>query len=200
MIGVVDYDAGNITSVSNALTTIGAEFHVSGERDVLARCDGIILPGVGAAPGAMASLNERKLLGFLASVDIPLLGICLGMQLLYESSEEGNTSCLGVLSGTIKKFDDKVSKVPHMGWNQVEVASENRLITGMRRGAYFYFAHSYAAGVNGSTVGIARCEAPFAAIVSKGNYFGVQFHPEKSGNAGLMILKNFEAICRSSRR
>lgn len=200
MIGIVDYDAGNITSVSNALTAIGAEFLVSGERELLGTCDGILLPGVGAAPGAMSSLNERNLSGFLASLGIPVLGICLGMQILYESSEEGNTTCLGVLPGIIRKFDDRVSKVPHMGWNRVQIVSENPLTRGAGNAPYFYFANSYAAGVNGSTLGIADCEVPFAAVVAKGNYYGVQFHPEKSGRTGMTILKNFEALCRSYRR
>jgi glutamine amidotransferase len=200
VIGIVDYDAGNITSVSNALTSAGAEFLVSGESKVLARCDGIILPGVGAAPGAMASLNERKLTGFLGSLEVPVLGICLGMQVLFESSEEGNTTCLGVLPGVVKKFDDRVSKVPHMGWNRVDVTSKNPLIGDAPNSEFYYFANSYAAEVDGSTIGISHCEVPFSAAVARGNYYGVQFHPEKSGIAGLAILKNFEALCRSYRR
>ena len=200
MIGVVDYEAGNIASVSNALSQAGAEFLVSGDIDDLAKCDGIILPGVGAAPTAMASLHERNLTAFLASLNVPFLGICLGMQLLYRFSEEGGTLCLGVLPGSVRKIDHQACKVPHIGWNQMEVLVDHPLLEGVGRSGYFYYANSYAAPVDDLTAGVTDCGIRFAAAVFKNNYFGFQFHPEKSGPAGLRLLKNFDDLCRSSRQ
>ena len=199
MIGLVNYEAGNMSSVSNALSTIGAPFIVSGDAGVLAQCNGIILPGVGAAAGAMASLQRQALAGFLSKLTIPVLGICLGMQILYKESEEGMTACLAVLPGTVKKFTGNASKVPHMGWNLVETLAKNPLL-GNPRGEYFYFAHSYYVEVDEYTAAVARDGDTFAAVVVKDNYFGVQFHPEKSGVAGLNLLRNFTSICKSFRR
>ncbi|HEY6190760.1 MAG TPA: imidazole glycerol phosphate synthase subunit HisH [Bacteroidota bacterium] len=200
MIGVVDYEAGNIASVSNALSQIGTGFLVSNDPGQLASCDGVILPGVGAAPAAMASLRERNLLEFLATLDIPFLGICLGMELLYHYSEEGDTPCLGVLPGSVRKIDESACKVPHIGWNRVEFLGTHAIFEPEGRSEYYYFAHSYAARVDASTAGVVDCGIRLAAAVSNGNYFGVQFHPEKSGSAGLRLLKNFDALCKSYRR
>ena len=197
MIGIVDYEAGNITSVRNALRATGAEFTVSAEELVLRQCTGIILPGVGAASGAIRSLEQRKLLEFLRKLDVPFLGICLGMQLLYDESEEGETRCLGIVPGKVRKLDDRAARVPHMGWNQVRFTAKNLLNTAVRRRDYFYFAHSYYAPFNTWTSGLADCGISFAAAVQKGNYFGVQFHPEKSGAAGLRLLKAFAELCKS---
>lgn len=203
MIGVVDYQAGNITSVSNALAKIGVSHIVTSDRDRLASgCDGIILPGVGAAPGAMVSLEEEGLVDFLRSAKVPLLGICLGMQLLYELSEEGDTRCLGVIPGTVRKLDSQAVKVPHMGWNAVRLTSPSPLMEGVSQSEYFYFAHSYAADANGTATGVVDCGGgrEVTAAVRKGNYYGVQFHPEKSAEPGLRVLKNFESLCTSFRR
>jgi glutamine amidotransferase len=200
MIGVVDYEAGNLTSVTNALSSIGVEYVISSGVETLSRCKGIILPGVGSAIGAMQSLNKRRLTEFLTSIDNPFLGICLGMQLLYERSEEGETECLGVVPGTAKQFDSGRTKVPHMGWNTVTFTSDNPLTQKLGNAPYMYFAHSYAAEVNGVTTGVTDCGVQFTSVMQKKNYFGVQFHPEKSGDTGLQLLKNFEAICRSYRR
>jgi glutamine amidotransferase len=200
MIGVVDYEAGNLTSVANALSTVQCEFIVSSDVETLSHCNGIILPGVGAAPGAMLSLHRRGLTTFLQSLDVPFLGICLGMQLLYSESEEGKTTCLGIVPGTISQLDPDKSKVPHMGWNTVRVISPNLLTDGMSGEQYFYFAHSFVAGVNGVTTAVADCGVPFAAVIRHKNYFGVQFHPEKSGDAGLRLLKNFDTTCTSYRQ
>ncbi len=200
MIGVVDYEAGNIASVSNALTRIGAQFIVSSESEKLARCDGIILPGVGAAPGAMSSLETLGLVRFVQTLGVPVLGICLGMQLLYQASEEGGMRCLGLVPGLIRSLKGRVSKVPHMGWNRVEFLTPNPLAAGIDSDGYFYFAHSYVADVDESTIATSNCGVQFAAAISKGNYFGVQFHPEKSGRAGLSLLSNFDKLCRSFRR
>lgn len=200
MIGVVDYEAGNIASVSNALSTLDAEFIVSSNADELSRCSGIILPGVGAASGAMQSLRERGLIDFLRSVRVPFMGICLGMQILYEHSAEGDTQCLGILPGTIKKLNISAEKIPHMGWNRVEIIAPHPLINGIPSNDFFYFAHSYVAPVDDCTIGITSSGERFAAVVTKENYFGVQFHPEKSGASGLHLLSNFIERCSSFRQ
>ena len=200
MIGIVDYEAGNMTSVSNALTTIDAKFIISDDSETLAGCDGIILPGVGAAPGAMASLERRGLTTVLSQFTKPFLGICLGMQLLYELSEEGMTYCLNVLPGTIKKFDNRMTKIPHMGWNNIKRSVENPLMANIESDEYFYFANSFYAEINENTIATTEERIPFAAAIMKKNYYGVQFHPEKSGKAGLTLLHNFEKLCSSSRQ
>jgi len=200
MIGIVDYEAGNIASVSNALSAIDVRFVVSGEPSVLSGCSGIILPGVGAAPGAMSALTRRGLQEFLPQCNQPVLGICLGMQLLFQFSEEGWTPCLGVLPGVVKRFDEKKQKVPHMGWNEVRYSKQHALMTGIRQTEYFYFANSYFADPDDSTIATSCQEGDFAAVVARNNYYGVQFHPEKSGNAGLAVLHNFETLCRSFRQ
>jgi|WetSurMetagenome_2_1015567.scaffolds.fasta_scaffold235723_2 imidazole glycerol-phosphate synthase subunit HisH len=199
MIGVVEYEAGNIQSVSNALGTIGAEHLVTSDRKELSKCDGIILPGVGAAPGAMAALKRRDLTGFLKDVRLPFLGICLGMQLLYEYSEEGGTECLGVLPGTVRRFDPAVvTKVPHMGWNDVEWTGPTGLRSGEETGDFYYFAHSYYSEIGEWTTGVSSDGIRFTAAICRANFLGVQFHPEKSGDKGLKLLRRFISLCASS--
>ena len=165
----------------------------------LSQCDGIILPGVGAAPGAMKSLTERGLIPFLRTIEKPLLGICLGMQLLFESSEEGETTCLGILPGRTARLSDRSGKVPHMGWNAVRFTIAHPLIEGIDQYGYFYFAHSFVAAPNAATIGVSECGETFTAALAHGNILGVQFHPEKSGKNGLSLLKNFETLCTLSR-
>ncbi|MCI0416611.1 imidazole glycerol phosphate synthase subunit HisH [bacterium] len=194
VLGIVDYEAGNIASVTNALTVARIPYSVSSSQNVLERCSGILLPGVGAASAAMRSLKNRQLTSFLRNLQIPFLGICLGMQVLFESSEEGNVECLGILSGRVLRFDDRASRVPHMGWNQVEFNDRFLLLKSQ---SYFYFAHSYYAPLNDSTAGVAESGNRFAAAVRKDSYFGVQFHPEKSGEAGLSLLRSFWKLCES---
>ncbi len=200
MIGVVDYEAGNIASISNALEKIGAGFKILSDAEKLSHCDGIILPGVGAASQAIESLRRRGLISFLRKLDVPFLGICLGMQVLFDSSEEGNTRCLGILAGSVRTMNGQIPKVPHMGWNRVEFTTRSPLDRGIPPPSYFYFAHSYYAPVLPVTFGISDCGVEFSAVVQKDNFFGVQFHPEKSGDAGLQLLRNFESLCASSRQ
>jgi len=200
MIGVVDYEAGNVASVRNALTGLGIRHAVSSEAETLSHCYGIILPGVGAAPGAMKSLNNRGLTTFLQTTAQPLLGICLGMQLLFESSEEGSTPCLGILPGRIRRLPDHSGKIPHMGWNAVEFSTTHPLLFNLERRCYFYFAHSFVARPDAFTIGITERGETFAAALAYKNVLGVQFHPEKSGKNGLSLLKNFDALCRSFRQ
>lgn len=200
MIGIIDYEAGNMTSVSNALESLGIDYCVSNRPDELGSCDGIILPGVGAAQKAMESLNANGLPAFIRAYRKPFLGICLGMELLYEVSDEGNTPCIGVIPGRAIKFNSSAVKIPHMGWNKVEITEPNALIGDKGMLGYFYFAHSYYIAPDEYTTGLTESGVPFASAINRANYFGLQFHPEKSGSAGLSILKNFEALCKSSRR
>lgn len=202
MIAIVNYRAGNIASVSNALQRIGAEFTVTDRIAELERAVGIVFPGVGHAASAMRALSESGLDDFLRHTDKPLLGICLGMQLLYESSEEGSpgqdvTPGLGRLPGQLKKFDETLGKVPHMGWNTVKLRAGHPLFEGVVDGSYFYHVHSYYAPVNEYTVAESHYQQTFATAAACGNVMGVQFHPEKSGETGERLLKNYlEAVVR----
>ncbi len=189
MIGVIDYEAGNLASVTNALQSIDASVIISSVARELTKCNGIILPGVGAAPLAMRSLERRNLIDFIKTLQVPFLGICLGMQVLYDESREGNTKCLGIVSGTVEEFDAGASRVPHMGWNKVLFTKTND------EDAHFYFAHSYYAPVGPATTATTECGLSFSAAIRERNYFGVQFHPEKSGLAGLRLLRGFCDLC-----
>ena len=195
MIGVIDYEAGNIASVSNALKSIDMTFIVSPLASRLGECSGIILPGVGAAPLAMRSLERRGLVSFIQELRRPFLGICLGMQLLYDKSEEGDTDCLGIASGLVRQFDATAARVPHMGWNEVIFHTGNGLAEPAGERLSFYFAHSYYAPLGPATSAVTECGTSFSAAIRVGNFYGVQFHPEKSGAAGLKLLKGFCDLC-----
>jgi imidazole glycerol-phosphate synthase subunit HisH len=196
VIGIINYEAGNITSVANALASIGVEFRITCKKSELTRCDGIILPGVGAAQKAMEFINGNNLTNFLQSYKKPFLGICLGMELLYEISDEGNTHCLGLIPGRVLKFDSAVPKIPHMGWNRVSTVDADPWIGFKGNMGYFYFAHSYYVPVDQYTLAISESGVPFASVVKRLNYYGVQFHPEKSSDVGLGLLKKFDALCK----
>ena len=200
MIGVIDYEAGNLASVTNALRSIEASVVVSSDARQLGKCSGIILPGVGAAPLAMDSLIRHDLAGFIRALEVPLLGICLGMQVLYDESREGNTKCLGIVSGTVEEFDARASRVPHMGWNEVLFTSDEAPAQSLGKKAHFYFAHSYYSPIGPATSAITECGVSFSAAIRRDNYYGVQFHPEKSGRPGLQLLSNFCSLCESFRQ
>lgn len=191
MISIIDYKAGNLASVSNALERLGVDFQVSYDPSVLDQSDAIIFPGVGHAQSAMQTLDERNLIDWLRITKKPVLGICLGMQLLFESSEEGDTNGLGIIKGRLKKFDEKDGKVPHLGWNDFAKLSEHPLTAGLETQSMMYYVHSYYAPVNESTLATCHYGIPFASVVEKDNFFGVQFHPEKSGQNGEILLKNY---------
>ena len=191
MIGIIDYKAGNLASVQNACRRLEVDCFVSSDADELAKADGIIFPGVGHAESAMAALTEVKLDQFLRETELPVLGICLGMQLLFTSSEESTGACLGLIEGRLKKFDPQQSKVPHMGWNTVNLRSEHPLVSGLGSSPWFYFVHSYYAPVADYTLGTCEYQTTFSAIVARENYMGVQFHPEKSGRSGEQLLLNY---------
>ena len=196
MIVVIDYKAGNLYNVGNAMRHLGVPYIFSGDSSTVAAASKIILPGVGSASAAMDSLRERGLLEVLKHSKVPFLGICLGLQLLFGSSQEEDTPCLDILPGRVQRFDSSREKVPHIGWNQVDFWSKQsggtHLFDGIRDGSYFYFVHSYYAPVDEALVlGVTDYDGPFASAVQREHFHGVQFHPERSGDAGLRLLRNF---------
>jgi glutamine amidotransferase len=198
MISIVDYKAGNITSVQRALTYLGIESVVTPDPDVLRRADKVIFPGVGQAASAMEALRERGLDAALKEVfarGMPILGICLGSQIVLTRSEEGDADCLGLLPGVSKRFvfSDPALKIPHMGWNRIRRKREHPLLEGIRPQEEFYFVHSYYPQPEDPDCVIADCEygSFFPAVIGQSNLVAMQFHPEKSGPAGLRILQSF---------
>lgn len=204
MIGIIDYNAGNITSVQRSLTHLGIDFILSKSPADLDKCDKLIFPGVGDATFAMKQLKETGFDSFIkekTAANLPLLGICLGSQIIFEFSEEGNSSCLGLIPGKIRHFysidpalQNKELKVPHMGWNNLEFTNgECPILKDIPQRADFYFVHSYVICPEDKSV-IKACAdygIKVPAVIQKGNIFACQFHPEKSGAVGLQILKNF---------
>lgn len=201
MIAIMDYDAGNIKSVEKALQFIGEDAVVSRDRDEILSADKVVLPGVGAFGDAMSKLKEYNLVNTIYDVvdkKTPFLGICLGLQLLFENSEETpGVAGLGVLQGEILRIPDKPGfKIPHIGWNSLELTNSGRLFKGMDEQAYVYFVHSYYLRAKEENIVKASTEyvTHIHASVEKDNVFACQFHPEKSGDVGLQILRNFAAI------
>ena len=195
MIALIDYGAGNLKSVANALDDFKVDYIVTNKSDEIISTEKIIFPGVGEAGSAMSKLNEQTIVESIKFTDKPLLGICLGMQLLATFSEEGNTKCLDVVQTVVKQFDTTQVKVPHMGWNQVEYINQNKLFTNIESGENFYFANSFYIPVTEYTIASTNYGIIFSAALNKNNFYGVQFHPEKSGHAGLQLLKNFIELC-----
>jgi glutamine amidotransferase len=191
MIAIIKYKAGNIASVSNALDRLGAYYYFAETIQELESAKAIIFPGVGHAKSAMDSLQELGIDDWLRNTKKPVLGICVGMQLFYEGSSEGDTIGLGVIPGTLKKFHSETEKVPHMGWNTIKVLKEHHLTHGIVQKKHLYFVHSFYAPVNEYTVASCDYIVPFSAAVVKDNFMGVQFHPEKSGSVGSKVLQNF---------
>lgn len=189
MIAIVKYKAGNVRSVMNALHRLGVEAVLSDEAAVLQSADKVIFPGVGEAGNAMATLRETGLDEVLRGLKQPFLGICLGMQLMCSHSEEGNTECLGIFPERVKRFPEG-EKVPHMGWNELEDL-KSPLMQGIAPGSDVYFVHSYFAEAGPDCIATTTYGLPFAAAMARGNFYGVQFHPEKSGEVGQRILGNF---------
>lgn len=194
MIALIDYAAGNTASVSNILKELNADFILTNSKEKIKAADKVILPGVGEASSAMNKLNELKLISTLKNLTKPFLGICLGMQLLCESTEEGNSECLGIVPVKVKKFKPGRLKVPHMGWNSIKEISDDKLYNNITDGEYFYFAHSYFIPQNEFTTSNCNYGSEFSASIRHKNFYGVQFHPEKSAQQGIKILKNFLEI------
>lgn len=189
---IIDSGGANLASLRYALTRLGVASVVSNDATTLLSARRIFLPGVGSAPDAMARLQASGVAALLPRLSQPLLGICLGMQLLFDWSEEGNSPCLGLLSGQVIRLPAAAERpIPHMGWNTLEGLCNEPLLGGITGQDYFYFVHSYAA--RGSAHCLARCHygIPFAAVVRHNNFSGVQFHPERSGAAGARLLANF---------
>lgn len=195
MIGVIDYRAGNLASVSNALKRLSVPHLLSNQKKELEQCEKVIFPGVGHAAAAMSALQHVQLVQWLKNTTKPVLGICLGMQLLFkESPEGGNTTMLGILPEQLSEFDDSLVKVPHMGWNSIRVERAHALLQGIEDGTHFYFVHSYYAPLSNCSLASCEYQEPFSAVVAHKNFLGVQFHPEKSGSAGELLLKNFASL------
>ena len=198
MIAIIDYDAGNLKSVEKALTALGEKPVVSRDKETILKADKVILPGVGSFGDAMEKLRQYGLVDvirFVAEKGTPFLGICLGLQLFFESSEEcAGIKGLSLLPGKIVRFPDTPGlKVPHMGWNRLDIKPGARLFKGIDPGAYVYFVHSYylEADEESDVAASAEYGVKFGASVERGNLFACQFHPEKSSDTGLKILKNF---------
>ncbi len=200
MIGIIDYGVGNLFSLRSSFEAIGEEVVISGEEGVLRTADKLILPGVGAFEDAAKKLRQNGLDRFVreqAALGKPLLGICLGMQMLFERSYEyGVHEGLGLLKGEVVPMEGKIPaelKIPHIGWNKLEfVNRQSLLLSGIREGDFVYFVHSYyASGCEDSLAAVTDYGMPITAMVEKGNIYGCQFHPEKSGNVGLAILRAF---------
>jgi glutamine amidotransferase len=198
MITIINYEAGNLTSVKRALDSIGVESQISSDPETIENAEKIIFPGVGHAESAMASLNSLGLGNSLQKAfdkGTPILGICLGTQIILSHSEEGDTKTLGLIEGESKKFNlqDKTLAVPHMGWNEVKVSKSHHLLKDLKKGDELYFVHSYYTAPKDSQTVFATCEyeIEFSCAIGYKNLFATQFHPEKSGPVGLQILRNF---------
>ena len=189
---IIQYNAGNIRSVLYALSRIGVEATVTDDAATIRAADKVIFPGVGEASSAMQYLKERGMDALIRSLQQPVLGICLGMQLMCAHSEENDTACLGIFEETVRKFQpgDTGLKVPQIGWNGVR-ALRSPLFNGISEGAYYYFVHGYYAALGEHTIATADYVQPYSAALHKDNFYGVQFHPEKSAEVGERLLKNF---------
>lgn len=193
MIAIVDSGGANLASVIFAIERLGKPYVFTGDPDVIVKASHVLLPGVGAAATAMNKLNKDGLAECLRILKQPVMGICLGMQLLFEWSAEGDVDLLGLLPARVKKFDMADLPVPHMGWNTLEIEKDNPLLKGLSK-PYVYFVHSYYAPVGPYTASWTEYGLPFSSVVNQDNIFGCQFHPERSGKDGAKILKNFTEL------
>jgi glutamine amidotransferase len=195
MIAIIDYGAGNVASVANAVTRLGSSFIITSDLNDLDKAEKIIFPGVGEASFAINRLHENKLFHFLKEIKKPMLGICLGMQLMCDHSDEGNVDGLGTFPISVVRFKSSDTKVPHIGWNTVRYTPGNKLFKDIKQDEFFYFANSYYAPVDQLTTSVTENRISFSASLEKENYYGVQFHPEKSSVSGLKVLSNFINYC-----
>ncbi|RDI98272.1 imidazole glycerol phosphate synthase subunit HisH [Dyella solisilvae] len=192
--GVVLVDAGgtNIGSVRYALQRLGVDAALTADADAIRAADKVILPGVGAAAPGMARLRELGLVELMRSLTQPVLGVCLGMQLLCEHSEEGDTACLGLIPASVRRFTDQPNlRVPHMGWNRLKPRRQHALLKGLKDGDWAYFVHSYAVANGDHALATTDYGGEFACVIARGNFHGMQFHPERSASVGARLLKNF---------
>jgi glutamine amidotransferase len=192
---IVANGGANTASLQYALERLGAASTLSADAAVIRAASHVILPGVGAAADAMARLRQNHLDQILKTLTQPVLGICLGMQLLFQASDEGSVDCLGIIPGRATRFPDAADRpVPHMGWNTLQVQRPSALLAGMAPGDYAYFVHSYALGIGAATIASTEYGAPFSACVEWRNFYGAQFHPERSAAVGARLLQNFLAL------
>jgi glutamine amidotransferase len=196
MVAIIDYKAGNLRSVERALKHLGIPCAITAGHYEIMNAERVIFPGVGAAGKAMETIRELKIDKIIKEViarGTPFLGICLGTQIIFDFSEEDAAACLGIISGTVRKFPDMGEKIPHMGWNTIVKTRDHPLFYGIDSDAWFYFVHSYYPDPVNMLDVVAQTSygITFASAVSQGNVFATQFHPEKSGRPGLKILKNF---------
>ncbi|MBE6330020.1 MAG: imidazole glycerol phosphate synthase subunit HisH [Bacteroidales bacterium] len=196
---IVKYNAGNIFSVDYAMRRLGVEAEITGDLERIQSADKVIFPGVGEAETTMKYLKEHRLDEVIKSLKQPTLGICIGMQLMCKYSEEavsGRVDCLGIFDEAVRLFipNEQVNKVPHMGWNTIETVN-HPLFKGLPEDPYFYYVHSYYATVGENTIATTDYIHPYSAVLHKDNFYATQFHPEKSGELGEIILKNFLDIC-----
>lgn len=203
MIGIVDYGMGNLKSICNALESINEEYLISAYKYDLRKCSGLILPGVGSFKDGMFNLRKDGLYSVVKEVEgtgKPLLGICLGMQLLFEKGYEGEeTKGIGLLKGKVIKMDEEEFRVPNIGWNSLNINKDDKLVKGLKEESYMYYVHSYYADEYNEEDLVASSDyygLNIPGIVRRGNIIGVQFHPEKSGEEGIKLLKNFCKICK----
>ncbi|BFK80560.1 imidazole glycerol phosphate synthase subunit HisH [Clostridium baratii] len=203
MIGIVDYGMGNLKSICNALESINEEYLISAYKYDLRKCSGLILPGVGSFKEGMFNLRKDGLYSVVKEVEgtgKPLLGICLGMQLLFEKGYEGEeTKGIGLLKGKVIKMDEEEFRVPNIGWNSLNINKDDKLVKGLKEESYMYYVHSYYADEYNEEDLVASSDyygLNIPGIVRRGNIIGVQFHPEKSGEEGIKLLKNFCKICK----
>lgn len=200
MIGVIDYKAGNAPSVLNALQKLNIASSLLSSPEDISRAAGLILPGVGSARATMESLREMGCLGVLEEKvlkdGVPFLGICIGLQVLFDYSEEGDTECLGWIPGTVRRFPDEKVRVPQIGWNEVKFTKNHSVLTGLNNSEYFYFVNSYYVIPEMEEVMLAKTEygIEFCSMIAHKNIYAAQFHIEKSGAVGLKLLKNFALI------
>ena len=199
-VAVVDHGAGNLVSISQGLRRAGAEVTVVDHPDGLAGATGVVLPGVGATAAVMEGIRAHGFESALHSLELPLLGICVGMQVLFETSDEDGASCLGLLPGRVRRLAG-APRLPHIGWNDLIDLRPDPLLAGLPDGPTVYFVHSYAPATDPGLV-VARADygRPFPAAVRSGSISGTQFHPERSGANGLAILANFVSECREAAR
>ncbi len=194
-IAIIKYNAGNIMSVDFALQRLGIKAKITADPEEIRRADKVIFPGVGEASTTMAYLRERNLDQLICDLKQPVLGICLGLQLMCTHSEEGDTKCLGIFPEMVKRFypeagSETLFKVPHMGWNSITGLRSSLFDEGLED-QYFYFVHSYYATIGNETAAVCKYILPFSAALQKDNFYATQFHPEKSGRTGAKVLENF---------
>ena len=203
-ISIIDYDSGNLRSVAKALEKYGVDPITTSDSDIILKSDAVILPGVGSAPSAMQALSNRNLIEPIKqyiALGKPFFGICLGLQLLFNKPDEGDSDCLGVISGNVRQLSSGL-KVPHMGWNSIDIKKTHPILEGIPSGEFFYFVHSYfvVPQESGDITATTDYGEVFCSIYAKDNLIATQFHPEKSGDIGLRIYKNFIDMCVSYKK